>query len=67
MKKRVRFKKILNLLFYCVDMDFCSYKIGNVRTKVRLGVKRKVTHCLSKKNILINKQRQIVHLIQTKL
>lgn len=34
MKKRVRFKKILNLLFYCVDMDFCSYKIGNVRTKI---------------------------------
>lgn len=29
MKKRVRFKKILNLLFYYVDMDFCSYKMGD--------------------------------------
>lgn len=29
MEKRVRLKKILNLLFYCVDMDFCSYKMGD--------------------------------------
>ena len=34
MKKKVRFKTILNLLFYCVNMDFCSYKLGNVRIKV---------------------------------
>ena len=34
MKKKVRFKTILNLLFYCVNMDFYSYKMGNVRTKV---------------------------------
>ena len=34
MKKKVRFKTILNLLFYCPGMDFCSYKMGNVRMKV---------------------------------
>ena len=34
MKKKVRFKTILNLLFYCPGMDFYAYKMGNVRTKV---------------------------------
>jgi len=34
MKKKVRFKIILNLLFYCVNMDFYSYKMGDIRTKV---------------------------------
>lgn len=33
MKKRVRFKKILNLLFYCVDMDFYSYKYRKCKNK----------------------------------
>ena len=39
MEKRVRLKKILNLLFYCVDMDFSSNEKEKIRTKV---IKRKV-------------------------
>lgn len=55
MKKRVRFKKILNLLFLLCRHGLLFLQNKNVRTKVRLGVKRKATHCLSKENTGINK------------
>ena len=35
MKKRIRFWKILNLLFYCVAMDFYSYKYRKCKNKNR--------------------------------
>ena len=63
---KINSRAILEFFSFYLHLDFCSYKIGNVRTKVRLGVKGKATHCLSKENTLINKQRQTVHPIQTK-
>ena len=48
-------RKNLEFIPFYLHLDFCSYEIENVRTKVRLGVKRKNIHCLSEGKTKINK------------
>lgn len=55
MKKEGKILKNLKPSFLLCSYGLLFLQNKNVRTKVRLGVKRKATHCLSKKNIHINK------------